>query len=319
MSTDDHPLPVGRARRSEALLEELRALIVRHARPDETTAVEGVLLSTAGRPGEPQASTTGTVLAMIARGRKRLALGDTVHEYGPGQYLVASVDLPITGHYTHATEAEPALGFGLILRPPAIAALLLDAEAAAPASRRRRPEPTAPGLGVADAPAELVDAVVRMVRLLDAPEEDRAVLAPMIEREILWRLLCGPLGATMRQAGTADSSLGQVSRAVRQITEHYDRPFRVEELARSCGMSTSAFHRSFRAVTALGPVQFQKQIRLQRARLLLLTGVDDVSSVGYRVGYDSASQFSREYRRQFGLPPGRDAQRLRALEAPSAA
>lgn len=305
--------------RPAALLDELRTLIARHARPDGTTTIDRVLLSAAGRPGEPEASTTGTVMAMIARGRKRLALGDTVHEYGPGQYLVASVDLPITGHYTDATDDEPALGFGLVLHPPAVAALLLDAEAARTAPGSRRPEPAALGLGVADAPPELLDAVVRMVRLLDAPEGDRAVLAPTIEREILWRLLSGPLGATMRQAATADSSLGQVSRAVRRITEHPDRPFRVEELARSCGMSTSAFHRSFRAVTALGPVQFQKQIRLQRARLLLLSGVDDVATVGYRVGYDSTSQFSREYRRQFGLPPGQDARRLRALQGAAAA
>jgi AraC-like DNA-binding protein len=300
----------------EALLDELCDLVQRHARPDGTTAIDRVLLSAAGRPGEPEASSTGTVMAMIARGGKRLALGDTVHEYGPGQYLVASVDLPITGHYVRATDEEPALGFGLVLRPHLVTSLLLEAGTGTAPSAPRRSEPAPPGLGVADAPGELLDAVVRMVRLLDAPEDDRRVLAPAIEREILWRLLTGPLGGAMRQAATADSSLGQVSRAVRWITEHYDRAFRVEELARTCGMSTSAFHRSFRAVTALGPVQFQKQIRLQRARLLLLAGTDDVSTVGYRVGYESTSQFSREYRRQFGLPPGRDAQRLRALERP---
>jgi AraC-like DNA-binding protein len=279
-------------------LEELQSLIARHARPDETTAIDGVLLSATDRPGEPRASTTGTVMAVIARGAKRLAIGDRVYDYGPGQYLVASVDLPITGHYTRA----PALGFGLILRPSAIASLLLDGDAVrgAPA-----------GLGVADASPELLDAVVRMVRLLDSPG-DRDILAPMIEREILWRLLNAPLGESVRQIGLADSSLTHVSRAVRWITEHYDKPFRVEDLARSCGMSTSAFHRTFQAVTALSPIQFQKQIRLQESRLLLLTGVDDVATVGYRVGYDSASQFSREYRRQFGLPPGRDAARLRA-------
>jgi AraC-like DNA-binding protein len=284
------------------LLAELRTLIARHARPDETTAIDGVLLSAAGRPGEPRASTTGTVMAVIAQGAKRLAIGDRVYDYGPGQYLVASVDLPITGHYTHASKDEPALGFGLILRPPAIASLLLDDPARAASAPA--------GLGVADAPPELLDAVVRMVRLLDRPG-DRDVLAPMLEREILWRLLNGPLAESVRQIGLADSSLTHVSRAVRWISEHYDKPFRVEDLARSCGMSTSAFHRAFRAVTALSPIRFQKQIRLQKSRLLLLTGVDDVATVGYRVGYDSASQFSREYRRQFGLPPGRDAVRLR--------
>ena len=150
-----------------------------------------------------------------------------------------------------------------------------------------------------------------MVRLLDSPG-DRDILAPMIEREIVWRLINGPLGESVRQIGVADSSLTHVSRAVRWITEHYNKPFRVEDLARACGMSTSAFHRNFHAITALSPIQFQKQIRLQKSRLLLLTGADDVATVGYRVGYDSTSQFSREYRRQFGLPPGRDADRLRA-------
>ena len=277
------------------MLDELRSLIARHARPDETTAIDGVLLSAATGAGEPRASTTGTVMALIAQGAKRLAIGERVYDYGPGQYLVASVDLPITGHYTRASAGEPALGFGLILQPAAIAKLLLDAEPA----RGTAP----PGLGVADASPELLDAVIRMVRLLDAPA-DRDVLAPMIEREILWRLLNGPHGQSVRQIGLADSSLTHISRAVRWISEHYSKPFRVEDLARSCGMSASAFHRSFHAVTALSPIQFQKQIRLQKSRLLLLTGADDVATVGYRVGYDSASQFSREYRRQFGLPPG---------------
>jgi len=287
---------------------QLKALIARHARADETTAIDGVLLSALGRPGEPQASTSGTVMALIAQGAKRLAIGDRVFDYRPGQYLVASVDLPITGHYTHASADDPALGFGLILRPSAIASLLLEADAG---PERARAAPAPAGIGVADASPELLDAVVRMVRLFDSPG-DRDILAPMIEREILWRLITGPLGQSVRQIGLADSSLTYVSRAVRWISEHYDKPFRVEDLARSCGMSTSAFHRNFHAVTALSPIQFQKQIRLQKSRLLLLNGADDVATAGYRVGYDSASQFSREYRRQFGLPPGRDAARLRA-------
>jgi AraC-like DNA-binding protein len=297
----------------DALLAELQALIARHARPDERTAIDGVLLSAAGRPGEPRASTSGTVMAVIAQGAKRLAIGDRVYEYGPGEYLVASVDLPITGHYVRASTDEPALGFGLILRPSAIASVVLDADAASASEppRRARPAPAPPGLGVAEASPELLDAVVRMLRLLDSPG-DRDILAPMIEREILWRLIKGPLGQSVRQIGLDDSSLTHVSRAVRWITDHYNEPFRVEELARSCGMSTSAFHRNFQAVTALSPIQFQKQIRLQKSRLMLLTATDDVATVSFRVGYDSTSQFSREYRRQFGLPPGRDAARLRA-------
>jgi AraC-like DNA-binding protein len=298
--------------RLDALLTELRALIARHARSDATTAIDGVLLTAVDRPGEPQASTSGTVMALIAQGAKRLAIGDRVYDYGPGQYLVASVDLPITGHYTRASAEEPALGFGLILQPSAIASVILEAAASAPRSPRRvRAMSAPPGIGVAEASPELLDAVVRMVRLLDRPA-DRGLLAPMIEREILWRLINGPLGQGIHQIGLADSSLTHVSRAVRWISEHYHEPFRVEDLARSCGMSTSAFHRTFHAVTALSPIQFQKQIRLHNSRLLLLTGADDVATVGYRVGYDSTSQFSREYRRQFGLPPGRDAARLRA-------
>jgi AraC-like DNA-binding protein len=300
-------------------LDELRVLIARHARPDETTAIDGVLLSSAGTAGEPRAATSGTVFALIGQGAKRLAIGTRVYDYRAGQYLVASVDLPVTGHWSQASAHEPALGFGLVLRPPTIASLLLDADppAGSPARARVRVRAGAasapPALGVADAGSELIDAVIRMVALLDTPG-DRAVLAPMAEREIVWRLLTGPLGQAVRQIGMSDSSITQISRAVRWITEHYDEPLRVDDLGRSVGMSTSAFHRKFRAVTALSPLQFQKQIRLHKSRLLLMTGVDDVATVGYRVGYDSASQFSREYRRQFGLPPGRDAARLRSVD-----
>jgi AraC-like DNA-binding protein len=294
------------------LLARLRALIARHARDDETTAIDGVLASSADEPGRPRASSSGTVLALIAQGTKRLAIGDRVYEYTAGQYLVASVDLPVTGHYSQASPSRPALGFGLVLNPRTIAALLLDAPrsaAALPSRAGRAPAPA--GLGTADASSELLDAAVRMLSLLD-DADDRSVLAPLIEREILWRLITGLMGETVRQIGLADSSLTHISGAVRWITEHYVEPFRVEDLARSCGLSTSAFHRAFHAVTALSPIQFQKQIRLQKSRLLLMAGGDDVATVGYSVGYDSTSQFNREYRRQFGLPPGRDATRLRA-------
>ena len=226
---------------------------------------------------------------------------------------MASLDLPITGSHWYATEAEPALGFGLVLDASAVASLLLEAaDHGAMVAPRRSPSGAAPpGVGVADVTPDLLDAVLRILRLLDSPR-DRDVLAPMIKREILWRLITGPVGETVRQLGLADSSLALISRVVRRISAQYSEPFRVEELARSCGMSTSAFHRSFQAVTGSSPIQFQKQIRLQRSRLMLMAGADDVATIGYRVGYDSASQFNREYRRHFGLPPGRDAARLRA-------
>jgi AraC-like DNA-binding protein len=294
--------------RREALLVELGERIGGHARADETTRIDGFRVCAADRPSEPHASRSGTVLAVVMQGSKRLAIGERVYDYGPGQYLIASVDLPVIGHTTHATVDEPALGLGMTLQPSAIASLLLEA----PANLATPPDrPPPPGIGVADASADLLDALLRMVRLLDNPD-DRPILAASIEREILWRLLRGPLGATARQIGRSDSTLTHIGRAVRWITEHYSTPFRVEALARSCGMSPSAFHRNFHAVTALSPIQFQKQIRLQRSRLLLMSGANDVGTIGHQVGYDSTSQFSREYRRQFGLPPGRDAAKLRA-------
>lgn len=288
--------------------DELRELINRHARPDQATSIPRVLLSSATGPSEPEASSTGTVMALIAQGTKRLSIGERTYEYGPGQYLVASVDLPITGHYAGASPEQPALGFGLLLEPGKVASLLLESEGTTPTNRL----PATPSaLGVANASAEFLDAALRMLRLLDRPE-DQGVLAPLIEREILWRLLNGPLGETVRQIGISHSSLTHVSQAVNWISTHYAETFRVEDLAKSCGMSTSAFHRSFQAATALSPIQFQKQIRLQKSRLMLMSGQEEVGSIGFRVGYESASQFSREYRRQFGLPPGRDAVRLRS-------
>jgi AraC-like DNA-binding protein len=155
---------------------------------------------------------------------------------------------------------------------------------------------------------------VRLLRLLDSPR-DAAVLAPLIKREILWRLITGEQGATVRQLGLADSGLAHIARAVQWIREHYAQPFRVQDVAALSGMSVSAFHRNFQAVTAMSPIQFQKQIRLQEARLLLATRPGDVTGVGARVGYDSPSQFSREYRRQFGLPPSQDAALLRDTSA----
>ncbi|SIN32961.1 AraC family transcriptional regulator [Micromonospora cremea] len=285
-------------------LDELRALLARHARPDGTTAIDGVLISKVERPNVPSASMSGTVLALIAQGAKRLALGDRVYEYRAGQYLVASVDLPVTGHFTDASPDTPALGFGLTLQPAAIAELLLQAAVDLPRSGG-----ALPGIAVSDAPEELVDAVVRLLRLLDRPR-DLPVLAPLTIREILWRLVTGEQGAIVRQLGLADSSLAHVARAVRWIRSHYRQAFRVEDVAQLSGMSVSAFYRHFQAVTAMSPIQFQKQIRLQEARLLLAAHPTDVTGVGQRVGYESPSQFSREYRRQFGAPPSLDAARL---------
>ncbi|HEX4246879.1 MAG TPA: AraC family transcriptional regulator [Pseudonocardia sp.] len=288
-------------------LDELCALITGHARPDQTTAIDGVMISKVEQPYPPAPSMSGTVMALIAQGAKHLALGERVYEYRAGQYLLASVDMPVTGYFTEASPERPALGFGLVLRPAAVAELLLQA---GPADVREPGGEASPGMAVSDAPEELVDAVVRLLRLLDRPR-DVQVLAPLVIREILWRLVTGSQGETVRQLGLIDSNLTHIAGAVRWIREHYNKSFQVADLARRTGMSVSAFHRNFQAVTAMSPIQFQKQIRLQEARLLVATHPNEVTGVGYRVGYDSPSQFSREYRRQFGAPPSQDAARLR--------
>jgi AraC-like DNA-binding protein len=287
---------------------ELRALLARHAPPGVTMPLDGVLLSRADQAAPPVPSMSGMMLALIAQGAKTIALGERVLEYRAGQYLIASVDLPVTGAFTEASPEVPALGFGLVLEPAAIAEVLLQA---GPGDLPPGGDGAPPALAVSAAPAELLDAVTRLLRLLDQPRDAR-FLAPLVKREILWRLVTGEQGATVRQLGLADSSLAHVARAVGWIRDHYAESFQVADVARLSGMSVSAFHRNFQAVTALSPIQFQKQIRLQQARLLLASRPGDVTGVGYRVGYDSPSQFSREYRRQFGAPPSLDAARLRA-------
>jgi AraC-like DNA-binding protein len=297
------------------VLNELRGLLERHVRPDGTTAVEGVRICRADRTESPQSAMSGTVLAVIARGGKRLALGDRVYKYGAGQYLVASIDLPVTGYLVDAVPGQPALGFGMTLEPADIAELMLRA---GPGDLPRSPGAARPGIAVSDAPDELLDAIVRLLRLLGRPR-DRRALAPLVKREILWHLITGEQGDVVRQLGMADSSLTHIRRAVQWIRENYARPFLVEEVAQLSGMSVSAFHRNFQAVTAMTPIQFQKHIRLQAARLLLANRPNDVTGVGYRVGYDSPSQFSREYRRLFGAPPSVDAVRMRGGAEPTAA
>jgi AraC-like DNA-binding protein len=282
-------------------LDEIRDLIARHARPDLASPIDGLQVSSVDSTEEHH-SLTEPLLVVLAQGGKRLLLGDEVHEYRAGDCLVVSAEVPVSGHFFGISKQEPALGVGLALRPTVIAPLLL----AAPTDRR-----AAPAIATGRAEPELLDAVLRMLRLLDHPADAR-VLAPLYEQEILWRLLTGPHGALVRQIGLADSGLSLVGRAIRWIRENYAEPIRVADLARLAGMSESAFHRHFRAVTTMSPIQYRKLIRLQEARALLVARPGDVAGIGHLVGYDSPTQFSREYRELFGAPPGQDAARLRA-------
>jgi AraC-like DNA-binding protein len=249
-------------------------------------------------PTEPLGFVVEPAFALAVQGTKRAIINDKVFEYGAGQFLILSVDLPLTTHVVHASPNKPFLGFGLILKPAAIASLLLETG--------RSDKTEARGIAVSGLTADLIDPVVRLLRLVDRPD-DVPVLGPAIEREILWRLINSDQGATVRQIGLVGSRISQVARAIRWIRTRYAEILRIEDLAQLAGMSVTSFHRHFRAVTSMTPIQYQKQIRLQEARARLLANPKDVAAVGFAVGYDSPSQFSREYRRQFGAPPGKHA------------
>ncbi len=267
-----------------------------------------------GLPGLSVMRSTGTThpgggvsrptMALTAAGAKLAVLGEQPFEYHAGEYLISTLDLPIT---SRITQADPYLAVGLAIRPELIAELVLGD----PTGPHRK---EAPGMGVAAASPDLLDAVLRLLRLTENPT-DSPVLAAGLEREIHWRLLTGPLGSSVRQIGLADSRISLVGRATRWITERFDQVIRIDELAAFVGVSVPTLNRSFRAVTAMSPLQYQKQIRLQGARVQLMSAPVDVAAVGYAVGYDSPSQFSREYRRLFGAPPGQDAQRLQSQAA----
>ena len=297
-------------------LARLKESITRHGGEGLTpTALSGVSVVCSPTTSEPLCGIAEPTLAVVAQGAKATTLNGRTFTYGAGQFLVVSVDLPVTGHVTQASAEQPFLACALELRPSMIAALLL--EAGPPASGEPDAVGGVPaGIAVSDAPPVLLDAIARLLALLDTPH-DAAALSAGVEREILWRLITGPQGATVRQIGLADSRLAHLARAIRWIRGHYNETLRVEELASLATMSVSSFHRHFRAVTSMTPIQFQKEIRLHEARARLLAEPGDVTGVGFAVGYDSPSQFSREYRRMFGAPPSRDARALRDIAVPT--
>jgi AraC-like DNA-binding protein len=291
-------------------LARLKESITRHAGEGLTpTALSGVSVVLSPTASEPLCGIAEPTLAVVAQGVKETTLNGRTFTYGAGQFLVVSVDLPVIGHVTQGSADEPFLAFTLELRPQMIASLLL--EAGPPATGEPEAVDGVPaGIAVSDASPALLDAIGRLLALLDAPD-DAAALSAGIEREVLWRLITGPQGGTVRQIGLADSRLAHLARAIRWIRGHYNETLRVEDLASLATMSVSSFHRHFRAVTSMTPIQFQKAIRLHEARARLLAEPGDVTGVGFAVGYDSPSQFSREYRRMFGMPPSRDARALR--------
>jgi AraC-like DNA-binding protein len=278
-------------------MKELCALINRHCHSKvTTTAIPRLTLSRADRPTEISAAIFYPLLCVVVEGRKRVFLGNEVFYYKPDTYLIASADLPVTGQVIEA----PCLGLTLMLDPATLREVLLSLPASRPALATSLALAVTP-LG----PDGLLDPILRMLRLLDEPGHI-PTLAPLIEREILYRLLLGACGEMVREMAMPSSGLSHISRAIQVIRTRYHQPLPIKELARTAGMSAPSFHRHFRAVTAMSPLQFQKQIRLQEARRRLLSGNINAADAGFEVGYESPSQFSREYRRMFGVPPVRD-------------
>jgi AraC-like DNA-binding protein len=291
-------------------LVRLKELLTRNAGEGLTpTALPGVSIQCSRTTTERTGAITEPTVAVIAQGRKETALNGRTFAYGPGQFVITSLELPVIGHIVQASAREPFLAFVLRLRPQRIAELLLETTPA-PTVRPGAVDGSPAGIAVSEASPALLDATGRLLALLDSPG-DAAALAAGVEREVLWRLVTGPQGATVRQIGLADSELAHLGRAIRWIRGQYEKTLHVEELAALATMSVRSFHRHFRAVTSMTPIQYQKQIRLHEARSRLVAEPRDVAGVGFAVGYDSPSQFSREYRRMFGVPPSHDALALR--------
>lgn len=286
-------------------LQTLAALLDRQAlRYGRDTPIAGLRLTRTEAPMVIRSVYRPSFCAVL-QGAKVSMLGERAFRYGAGQGLLASVDVPVTARIIEASPERPYLALALELEAGMVAEML-------PALLEEPPEEGAfSALQTAHLGDDLIDPLLRLLSLMDH-ERDMSVVAPLVQREIIWRLLNGPLGGMLRQVGLRDSRAGRIGRAAAWIRDHFCDPLRVSDLAEIAGMSVASFHRHFKAVTTLSPVQFQKLIRLQEARRMLLEN-QDVAAVGYAIGYESPSHFSRDYRRQFGAPPGRDIAAIRAI------
>ncbi|UTV99558.1 AraC family transcriptional regulator [Marinomonas rhizomae] len=243
------------------------------------------------------------LISLILQGSKRIVIGDQVVDYRAGQSFITSVELPVIAEVVESSPAAPYLALRLSLDRALVTELLCEMDSPLSLSETR-------GFCIDQVSEDLADAWFRMVRLSDHPQ-DIDLIAPLIEREILYRMLRGPQGAVLRQIAGIDDRFFQIRNAITWIRKHYATAFRVEELAATVNMSPSAFHRRFKATVGLSPLQYQKQIRLYEARRMLFTELGGVTTVALSVGYESLSQFSREYSRLFGAPPARDIRTLR--------
>src|SRR6266487_6821772 len=306
MNVMNHQQAEREAELLQANREELVERIARVVREDGTTqALQGLHLSRSSLPLKPLHSVLEPSLCVIAQGSKEVLLGDSRYRYDPSQYLLATVELPRVSQVLEASKERPYLSLRLELAPTLVSSVMVEAGHASPPGHA-----DVRAIDVSPLDENLLDAFVRLVRLLDAPAEAR-VLLPLITREIIYRLLMGEQGGRLRHLAILGGYTPHIARAVERLRQGFDQPLRIEQMARELGMSVSGFHHLFKAVTALSPLQFQKRLRLQEARRLLLGEDLDAASAAYRVGYHDASHFNREYKSLFGVPPMRDVQRLR--------
>jgi AraC-like DNA-binding protein len=295
----------------EVALEALGKSIARCTDKGEqhTTAVHGLSLFRRDEPTEPISLMYEPSVCLVAQGAKRVLLGDDTYVYDAHHYLITSVHLPTVVQIIDASREKPYLGLRLKLDQREISQLMVDSNLPPP-----RAQQSSRGMATGEVTWHLLNAFQRLIDLL-AEEKDIPILAPVIQREIIYRLLVGDQGARLRQIASAGSQSHQIARAIDWLKGNFTRPLRIDDLAAQVRMSSSTFHHHFRSMTALSPLQFQKQLRLREARRLMLSEHLDAATAAFQVGYESPSQFNREYNRLFGAPPLRDITNLRQLTA----
>ncbi len=286
--------------------EELTAIVERYAQAEGLTPTAWSALSffRADSPSDRSCAMYEPCLGLLLQGNKHILLGDERFEQENGHYLINSIDVPVSAQVMRASPHEPCLCITLRLDPVRIGEWLSEVKLPKPATA------TARGLALSPVSTDILDPLLRLARLLDSPR-DLPLLAPLIERELIYRLLIGEQGARLAQIATAGGQGQQIARAIQWLKQHYNKPLRIDDLANMVNMSASSLHHHFREITAMSPLQYQKLLRLHEARRMLLTEGCDVATAAHRVGYESPSQFSREYSRQHGAPPLRDVNRLR--------
>jgi len=302
------------AHRAQANRDELVELIARAIREDgKIEPLKGLHLNRSSSTTESVHSVSDPAFCVIAQGSKEIFLGNERYLYDPSHYLLVTAELPLVSHVVDASKERPYLSLRLELDPILVSSVMVEADHPSPQNHA-----AVRAINVSSLDAGLLDAVVRLVRLLDTPTE-APFLAPLITREIVYRLWMGEQGDRLSYIAAISGYTPHITKAIERLHKDFDQPLRIDSIARELGMSVSGFHHHFKSVTAMSPLQFQKRLRLQEARRLMLGQGLDAASAAYRVGYHDASYFNREYKGLFGLPPMRDMERLRESTRESAA